>query len=84
MRITKEEAQRIADKRYSIDGALARVLVGKVADVTFAKVQAKAYALAVSDLAEYIDHTPECGTRQPRGSYRFAQGCDCGLDEIVD
>lgn len=84
MEKSKELAQRIADKRYSIDGSLARALVGKVADVTFAKVQAKAYALAVFDMADYLDHAKECGVNQPHGTYRFAQGCDCGFDDLFD
>lgn len=84
MNIDKDQAQRVADRRYSIDGTLAKVLVGRIADVTFAKVQAKAYALAVMDLCEYISHTTDCGVNQPRGSYRFSQGCDCGLEDIIE
>ena len=84
MNIDKEQATRIAERRYSIDSAIAKCLVGKDPGITVSKMQSKAYALAITDLAEYISHTRECGTRQPHGSYRFARGCDCGLDEILE
>ena len=48
------------------------------------RVQAKAYALAVYDMADYLDHAKECGVNQPHGTYRFAQGCDCGFDDLFD
>lgn len=38
----------------------------------------------VKRLMRYAKHAEECGVNAPHGSYRYAQGCDCGLTAVID
>ena len=65
----REVAQPIADERDELREKLTK---------THALLQQCCDALAMTD------HAEDCGERQPRGSYAFANGCNCGKEDTLD